>query len=515
MESNSSSRSNKRKRTGEEVEAKEKAKVLKFGINSGNNNNNDNGEVLGMESNSGSSNKRKRTGEEVEAKAKVLKVGVGAATTMTMAMVCKFVGSSEQLSQHFKDNHSSERTEFSFGKPFSVRVKLYEPFVALQSSDGPVFLLNNFNIITSNSFTIVSLGNNNLEVKNLYRLTLKNGDDILTPATHALALVQSTLTVALQSRSSSATHALALALALSPATHALTFAMLLNLIDIDPFAEVVRMESNSSSSDIKRKRTVKKWRQRKRQRRACHKEAFGRCGCSHHRRLLCVMSSLGISLCALNLCLMHYSRCIEVVRMESNSSSSSNKRKRTGEEVEAKEKAKVLKGFAAWRAIVVVVIRGRGQGEEVKAKAKVLKVGVGDGNNNDNGNGATHALALVQSTLTVALQSRSSSATHALALAFALSPATHALTFAMLLNLIDIDPFAEVVRMESNSSSSSIKRKRTGEEVEAKEKAKVLKVGISSGNNNNNGDGGIPTILSDHCLAYCNGDIPLHISLIA
>ncbi|KAK9110017.1 hypothetical protein Sjap_018077 [Stephania japonica] len=128
---------------------------------------------------------------------------------------------------------------------------------------------------------------------------------------------------------------------------------------------------------------------------------------------------------------------------------------------------------------------------------------------------ATHALALVQSTLTVALQSRSSSATHALALALALSPATHALTFAMLLNLIDIDPFAEVVRMESNSSSSSIKRKRTGEEVEAKEKAKVLKVGISSGNNNNNGDGGIPTILSDPALLDCNGDIPLHISLIA
>ncbi|KAK9110028.1 hypothetical protein Sjap_018088 [Stephania japonica] len=98
---------------------------------------------------------------------------------------CKFVGSSEQLSQHFKDNHSSERIEFSFGKPFSVRVKLYEPFVALQSLDGPVFLLNNFSIITSNSFTIVSLGNNNPEVKNLYRLTLKNGDDILTFSSRA------------------------------------------------------------------------------------------------------------------------------------------------------------------------------------------------------------------------------------------------------------------------------------------------------------------------------------------
>ncbi|KAK9110010.1 hypothetical protein Sjap_018070 [Stephania japonica] len=228
MESNSSSRSNKRKRTGEEVEAKEKAKVLKFGINSGNNNNNDNGgiptilsdpalldcngEVTGMESNSGSSNKRKRTGEEVEAKAKVLKVGVSSGNNndngnggipvllsdpslldcniclkplSPPVFQCKFVGSSEQLSQHFKDNHSSERTEFSFGKPFSVRVKLYEPFVALQSSDGPVFLLNNFNIITSNSFTIVSLGNNNPEVKNLYRLTLKNGDDILTFSSRA------------------------------------------------------------------------------------------------------------------------------------------------------------------------------------------------------------------------------------------------------------------------------------------------------------------------------------------
>ncbi|KAK9110029.1 hypothetical protein Sjap_018089 [Stephania japonica] len=241
MESNSSSSSNKRKRTGEEVEAKEKAKVLKVGINSGNNNNNGNGEVTGMESNSSSSNKRKRTGEEVEAKAKVLKVGVSSgnnndngnggipgagsggsevkkfklelknSTNTTRSIEqhqagqgedrrlplsservaartcrCKFVGSSEQLSQHFKDNHSSERIEFSFGKPFSVRVKLYEPFVALQSSDGPVFVLNNFSIITSNSFTIVSLGNNNPEVKNLYRLTLKNGDDILTFSSRAI-----------------------------------------------------------------------------------------------------------------------------------------------------------------------------------------------------------------------------------------------------------------------------------------------------------------------------------------
>ncbi|KAK9109499.1 hypothetical protein Sjap_017559 [Stephania japonica] len=98
---------------------------------------------------------------------------------------CKFVGSSKQLSQHFKDNHSSERTEFSFGKPFSVCVKLYEPFIVLQSSDGPLFLLNNFNIITSNSFTIASLDNNNPKLKNLYHLTLKNGDDILTFSSRA------------------------------------------------------------------------------------------------------------------------------------------------------------------------------------------------------------------------------------------------------------------------------------------------------------------------------------------
>ncbi|KAK9110031.1 hypothetical protein Sjap_018091 [Stephania japonica] len=160
MESNSSS-SNKRKRTGEEVKAK--AKVLKVGVSSGNNNDNGNGGIPVLPSDPS-----------------LLDCNICLKPLSPPVFQCKFVGSSEQLSQHFKDNHSSERTEFSFGKPFSVRVKLYEPFVALQSSDGPVFLLNNFSIITSNSFTIVSLGNNNPEVKNLYRLTLKNGDDILT-----------------------------------------------------------------------------------------------------------------------------------------------------------------------------------------------------------------------------------------------------------------------------------------------------------------------------------------------
>ncbi|KAK9110030.1 hypothetical protein Sjap_018090 [Stephania japonica] len=165
MESNSSS-SNKRKRTGEKVEAK--AKELKVGINSGNNNDNGNGGIPVLLSDPA-----------------LLDCNICLKPFSPPVFQCKFVSLSEQLSQHFKDNHSSERMEFSFGKPFSVRMKLYEPFVALQSSDGPVFLLNNFSIITSNSFTVVSLGNNNPKLRNLYRLTLKNGDDILTFSSRA------------------------------------------------------------------------------------------------------------------------------------------------------------------------------------------------------------------------------------------------------------------------------------------------------------------------------------------
>ncbi|KAK9109496.1 hypothetical protein Sjap_017556 [Stephania japonica] len=173
---------------------------------------------------------------------------------------CKFVGSSEQLSQHFKDNHSSERTEFAFGKPFSVRVKLYEPFVALQSSDGPMFLLNNFSTITSNSFTIASLGNNNSKFKNLYHLTLKTGDDILTFSSRAKVINRKNESSTLNSCSS-----LLLLDSLilywgssmkrggSLPQQCKIIANNLNLIDVDPFAEVARMESNSSSSN-KRKR---------------------------------------------------------------------------------------------------------------------------------------------------------------------------------------------------------------------------------------------------------------------
>ncbi|KAK9109500.1 hypothetical protein Sjap_017560 [Stephania japonica] len=261
MESNSSS-SNKRKRTGEEVEAK--AKVLKVGISSGNNDDNGNGGIPVLLSDPAlldcniclkpfsppvfqcqdghvacymccrkNSYKCSRCVHPIgtircliiEKLVETIKLPcqysqLGCKETPSYCQKsthekncihspchcpisrCKFVGSSEQLSQHFKDNHSSERTEFSFGKPFSVRVKLYEPFVALQSSDGPVFLLNNFSTITSNSFTIASLGNNNPKFKNLYRLTLKTGDDILTFSSRAKVINQKNESSTLNSCSS-------------------------------------------------------------------------------------------------------------------------------------------------------------------------------------------------------------------------------------------------------------------------------------------------------------------------
>ncbi|KAK9112461.1 hypothetical protein Scep_019980 [Stephania cephalantha] len=93
---------------------------------------------------------------------------------------CNFLAPFEPLSRHIQGKHSSARMEFTFGKTFSVCFRTDSPFVAMQSSTGHLFLLNNFRKPNSDSaITVAALGTIDPKPKNLYRLTLKVGDNKL------------------------------------------------------------------------------------------------------------------------------------------------------------------------------------------------------------------------------------------------------------------------------------------------------------------------------------------------
>jgi E3 ubiquitin-protein ligase SIAH1 len=88
---------------------------------------------------------------------------------------CKFVASSEVLSNHFRQKHADSRIPFLYDSPFFVTLKSNEGAIILQEQNvGKLFVLNNSNLTVGNAVNICCIGPNSFESKHSYDILAKS-----------------------------------------------------------------------------------------------------------------------------------------------------------------------------------------------------------------------------------------------------------------------------------------------------------------------------------------------------
>lgn len=88
---------------------------------------------------------------------------------------CNFIGSSEQLSQHFSSKHWDSGRRFRYNSPLAVSLEMSEHFLVLQAEDdGALFLLNKGIESIGSTVMITSIGPSSLTTRQfVYDLVLK------------------------------------------------------------------------------------------------------------------------------------------------------------------------------------------------------------------------------------------------------------------------------------------------------------------------------------------------------
>ncbi|KAF3445257.1 hypothetical protein FNV43_RR14951 [Rhamnella rubrinervis] len=94
---------------------------------------------------------------------------------------CNFIGSSEQLSQHFSCKHWDSGRRFRYNSPLAVSLGMREHFLILQAEDdGALFLLNKAIENIGSTVMITSIGPSSLTTRRfMYDLVLRRGNSSL------------------------------------------------------------------------------------------------------------------------------------------------------------------------------------------------------------------------------------------------------------------------------------------------------------------------------------------------